>query len=317
MIEHDIVVPPDLGGERADKVIATSLGLARSDSRAIIDRGEATVDEHPVSPSDRLGPGTIVHVVIAHIDRTIEADRTVEFTVLFEDQHLIVVDKPIGVVTHPTSDRSRGTLVHGVLDRYPDVRGVGQEGRWGIVHRLDRDTSGLLVIARTHDAYAELVAMMKRRAIARRYLAMVIGAFDNTRGTIDAPIGRDPRQPTRMRVDRSGKQARTHYRRLAAWDTPERTLLSVGLETGRTHQIRVHFGAIDHPIVGDTAYGRSSTVDSPGRPWLHARELSFVHPVTGEAIDVVSPLPADLTDSLGSLGAPKVGAPDDIDGSPL
>jgi 23S rRNA pseudouridine1911/1915/1917 synthase len=221
------------------------------------------------------------------------------------------------VVVHPTSDRSTGTLVHGLLARYPDIRGVGQDGRWGIVHRLDRDTSGLLVVARTDDAYARLVEMMKRREVTRRYLTLVIGSFDNTTGTVEAPIGRDPNHPTRMRLDRSGKPARTHYRRLSAWLRPDRTLLSVTLDTGRTHQIRVHMQAIERPIVGDLAYGRSPTVDSPGRPWLHARELTFVHPMTGLSIDVRSNLPQDLTDSLESLGAPTIGDAHDVDGAPL
>jgi 23S rRNA pseudouridine1911/1915/1917 synthase len=204
-----------------------------------------------------------------------------------------------------------------LLARYPDIRGVGQDGRWGIVHRLDRDTSGLLVVARTDDAYARLVEMMKRREVTRRYLTLVIGSFDNTTGTVEAPIGRDPNHPTRMRLDRSGKPARTHYRRLSAWLRPDRTLLSVTLDTGRTHQIRVHMQAIERPIVGDLAYGRSPTVDSPGRPWLHARELTFVHPMTGLSIDVRSNLPQDLTDSLESLGAPTIGDAHDVDGAPL
>jgi 23S rRNA pseudouridine1911/1915/1917 synthase len=274
-------------------------------------------EERTLRAADRLVGGSLVVVTIPEIDRRLVADAGVPFGVIHEDEDLVIVDKPVGVVVHPTSDRSTGTLVHGLLARYPDIRGVGQDGRWGIVHRLDRDTSGLLVVARTDDAYARLVEMMKRREVTRRYLTLVIGSFDNTTGTVEAPIGRDPNHPTRMRLDRSGKPARTHYRRLSAWLRPDRTLLSVTLDTGRTHQIRVHMQAIERPIVGDLAYGRSPTVDSPGRPWLHARELTFVHPMTGLSIDVRSNLPQDLTDSLESLGAPTIGDAHDVDGAPL
>ena len=236
---------------------------------------------------------------------------------MHEDDDVLVVDKPIGVVVHPTSDRSTGTLVHGLVERYPDIRGVGQEGRWGIVHRLDRDTSGLLVVARTHDAYAALTDMMRSRQVHRRYLALVDGVADATTGTIEAPIGRDPKNPTRMKLDRSGRPAVTHYRRLAEWERPQTALLSVELETGRTHQIRVHMQAIDHPIIGDRAYGKPGTLGDPGRPWLHARHLRFRHPVRDSEVDIVAPLPSDLVDSLDALGEPILGLRADTDGSEL
>ena len=258
-------------------------------------------------------------IVIVHDPKppVIEPDPTVPFAVVHEDDYILVIDKPIGVVVHPTSERSSGTLVHGLLARYPDVRGVGADGRWGIVHRLDRDTSGLMVVARTDEAHAALAAMMQDRTVTRRYLALADGAFSSATGTIDAPIGRDPSNPTRMRLDRSGRPARTHYRRLAAWDDPEASLLSVTLETGRTHQIRVHLGAIDHPIIGDRAYGKPGGAADPGRPWLHARQLTFDHPVGGEPIDITAPLPSDLMDSLAALEQPAVGDRLDVDGRTL
>jgi len=317
MTTRTLAVSADLSGERVDKVLSTMLGISRALSREILDAGGVVSGERSLRASDRLAGGSLVVVTIPQVESTLIADPDVAFAVVHEDVDLLIVDKPVGVVVHPTSDRSKGTLVHGLLARYPDIRGVGQEGRWGIVHRLDRDTSGLLVVARTDDTYRTLVDMMKRREVTRRYLAMVIGSFDNTTGTVEAPIGRDPNHPTRMRLDRSGKPARTHYRRLSAWSRPDRTLLSVTLDTGRTHQIRVHMQAIERPIVGDLAYGRSPTVDSPGRPWLHARELSFVHPTTGNLVDVRSNLPQDLSDSLVSLGAPTVGDAHDVDGAPL
>jgi 23S rRNA pseudouridine1911/1915/1917 synthase len=310
-----ITVPSDLDGERSDKVVAAAMGMARSESRALIDDGHVLVDGRAVAPSERLAAGTIVVLTEPRAVPTLEGDPTVPFDAVFVDDDIVVVDKPAGVTVHPTSPRSRGTLVHGLVAAYPEIRGVGQEGRWGIVHRLDRDTSGLLVVARTREAYGALVTMMKERAITRRYLALVIGTFDNTTGTIEAPIGRDPRNSTRMRVDRSGKPARTHYRRLASWDSPETSLLSVTLDTGRTHQIRVHLRAIDHPIVGDATYGRIRHDDDLARPWLHARQLSFTHPFTGEPIDVVSGLPVELGDRLAALGTPTTGAVLDVDGT--
>jgi 23S rRNA pseudouridine1911/1915/1917 synthase len=316
MTRHTVVVPPDLGGSRADKILSTVLDLSRAGSRAIVDAGGATVDGAAIAASDRLATGTTIEVVVLDEVGTVAADPDVPYRVAHEDRDLLVIDKPAGVVVHPTSERTQGSLVHGLLDRYPDIRGVGQEGRWGIVHRLDRSTSGLLVIARTHDAYAELVSMLKARAITRRYLAMVEGTFDHTIGTIEAPIGRDPRRPTRVRLDRSGRDARTHYRRLAGWHPDDVSLLSVTLDTGRTHQIRVHMQSIGHPIVGDVAYGGHAAGDLD-RPWLHARQLTFAHPVTGDTIDVVSALPRDLADNLVGLGAPTTGDALDIDGAPL
>jgi 23S rRNA pseudouridine1911/1915/1917 synthase len=310
-----IVVPLDLGGERADKVVATSLAVPRSVSRSLIDDGAVTIDGRPVAPSERLKAGTVLDVAEAPAVPEFVPDPSVPFDVVYEDDDLLIVDKPAGVTVHPTSVRSEGTLVHGLVARFPEIRGVGQEGRWGIVHRLDRETSGLLVVARTVDAYGALVSMMKRREISRRYLALVVGTFDNATGTIEAPIGRDPRHPTRMRVDNEGKEARTHYRRLASWDSSDRSLLSVTLDTGRTHQIRVHLAAIDHPIVGDVAYGQSHAGDFPGRPWLHARELAFVQPFTGAELTATSEIPPELSDSLAVLGVPATGAVADLDGS--
>jgi 23S rRNA pseudouridine1911/1915/1917 synthase len=317
MIERLLTVPDDLEGERADKVVAILADVPRSTARAIFDSGEARVDGEEVKPSQRLAGGDEVRIVLPEIDTTLEPDSSVPFTVVLEDEDLAIIDKPIGVVVHPTSDRSSGTLVHGLIDRYPDIVGVGQDGRWGIVHRLDRDTSGLLVVARSEAGYEGLIDMMRSRTVSRRYLALVAGRFDSTTGTIDAPIGRDPQNPTRMKVDGAGRPARTTYRRLATWEGRDASLVSVGLETGRTHQIRVHMRSIDHPIIGDRAYGKAGTVGDPGRPWLHARHLSFDHPITGESIDIVSPLPEDLGDSLVPLGEPDAGALEDIDGRAL
>ena len=317
MTHQTIEVPPDLSGERADKVIAACLGMSRSEARSIIDAGDAVVGDRSLKASDKLAVGTSVAVTVPEPDTALLPDDTVPFGVRYEDDYLMVVDKPIGVVVHPGSGRSSGTLANGLLARYPEIAGVGADGRFGIVHRLDRDTSGLLVVARTHDAHAKLTQMLKERTISRRYLTLVQHSFTNTTGTIDAPIGRDTQNRTRMRVARGGRSSVTHYRRLASWDGFDASLLSVLLESGRTHQIRVHMRSIDHPIIGDSVYGRRGVVGDPGRPWLHARQLSFEHPETNASIDIVSPLPEDLSDSLVELRSPDRGEIVDINGEPL
>jgi 23S rRNA pseudouridine1911/1915/1917 synthase len=312
-----VSVPESHATERADKALASLLGVSRSVARAIVETGSATVDGIPVRASEKLSAGMVLEVILPETAARMHGDASVPFEVIHVDDHLVVIDKPIGVVVHSGAGRTEGTLAHGLLARFPDIEGVGQADRWGIVHRLDRDTSGLLVVARTVDAYGELTAMLKRRAISRRYLSLVRGDFANTTGTIDAPIGRDSMNRTRMRVSRDGRPSRTHYRKLAGWESDDVTLLSVTLETGRTHQIRVHMQAIDHSIVGDKAYGRSGGTGDPGRPWLHARELSFTHPITSEDLDFVSPLPPDLSDSLSALGEPGDGAVTDVGGVAL
>jgi 23S rRNA pseudouridine1911/1915/1917 synthase len=312
-----IKVPDDHASERADKSIASLLGVSRGVARAIVEAGDATVNGVPVRVSEKLSAGTVMEVNLPVGPERMRGDASVPFEVRYLDEYLLVIDKPVGVVVHAGAGRTEGTLAHGLLSRYPDIEGVGQQDRWGIVHRLDRDTSGLLVVARTVDAYGDLTSMLKRLEISRRYLSLVRGNFANATGTIDAPIGRDSVNRTRMRIARDGRPSRTHYRRLAGWDSEAVTLLSVTLETGRTHQIRVHMQSIDHSIVGDRAYGRSGGAGDPGRPWLHARQLSFAHPVTAEPIDIVSPLPADLSDSLSVLAEPDSGSATDIGGVAL
>jgi 23S rRNA pseudouridine1911/1915/1917 synthase len=313
----EVVVPIEMDGDRADRVLAALLTSSRSAVRSIIDNGGATARGALVKPAEKLKAGTVlrVEIPIAEVDMRPEPD--VSFEVVHVDDDIIVVDKPAGVVVHPGSGRSTGTLVNGLMARYPDIVGVGQEDRWGIVHRLDRDTSGLLVVARSDLAYSRLIDMMKNREVSRRYLSVVQGLFTNTLGTIEAPVGRDPQNPTRMHVTRSGRPARTHYRRLADWGTRDASLLSVDLDTGRTHQIRVHLRSIGHQILGDGAYGRRGVIGDPGRPWLHARELSFKHPTAGDRLNFVSGLPDDLSDSLAVLGEPANGELADISGELL
>lgn len=291
----------ELAGERIDKVVSILTGLSRSVARGLVESGEVLVDGSTMSPKDRVMGGEQV-VVRIPVDEPLEPED-VPFDVRFEDDNLAVIEKPAGIVVHPGAGVSKRTLAAGLLFRWPEIRGVGADGRWGIVHRLDRDTSGLLLVAKTETAHQALTKALANRDVRRTYLALVEGDFPLVTGTIDAPIGRDPRNPRRRSIQRDGRPARTHYRRIASWTGADTSLIEVHLETGRTHQIRVHMMSIDHPVVGDTMYGGRPS----GRLWLHATALSLTHPLTGEELTVTSPLPADLQGVLDELGEPDVG----------
>jgi 23S rRNA pseudouridine1911/1915/1917 synthase len=294
-------IGPELAGERLDKVVSLLTGLSRRVARTLVESGDVLVDGSAMTPKDRVEGGEDILVRLP-VEPVLEPEE-ISFDVRFEDGVVAVVDKPSGVVVHPGAGVRTGTLAAGLLHRWPQLEGVGTEDRWGIVHRLDRDTSGLLVVALTEDAYRSLADAMARRSVKRTYLALVDGLFSLPAGTVDAPIGRDSRNPRRRALQRDGKPARTHYRRIASWEGSGTSLLEVRLETGRTHQIRVHMASIDHPVVGDTMYG--------GRPaerlWLHATELSFTHPASGEEVTVTSPLPGELRDVLEELGESDTG----------
>ncbi len=228
-------------------------------------------------------------------------DDSVPFEVVHVDDDLIVVDKPAGVVVHPGAGNTSGTLVNGLVARFPDLAGVGDPDRPGIVHRLDKDTSGLMLVARTDRAYRALVEMLSARSVGRRYLTLVWGEFDSPAGMIDAPIGRSGREPTRMAVSARGREARTRYEVREVFTDPVVSLLECRLETGRTHQIRVHLAAIGHPVVGDRRYrGERTSLEVP-RTFLHAARLDVVHPVSGEPLEFESALPPDLQGVLDRL----------------
>jgi 23S rRNA pseudouridine1911/1915/1917 synthase len=292
-------VPVFLDGERADKVVAVLGGVSRAIARQVVDEGGVRVDGEAITPRRRLSAGDTIEFELPDIAELLWAED-VDFDVRYEDDHLLVVDKPAGLVVHPGAGRAVATLASGLLHRYPEIRGVGDDPRWGIVHRLDKDTSGLLVVARTQPTHNALSKMIAAHQVERGYIALVDGAFDAPRGTIDAPIGPDPAKPTRRMVTPFGRPARTHYRRVQDWDNEGVSLLEVQLETGRTHQIRVHLSAIGHPVIGDRWYGKPARVDSP-RVFLHAARLAFDHPVTGDRVEVESPLPADLQAVLDTL----------------
>jgi 23S rRNA pseudouridine1911/1915/1917 synthase len=284
-------VPADAAGERLDVFLAGHAG-SRAAAQRLIDGGRVRVDGDEKAKRHTLRGGERIDVEEEQEVAAAEAPEA-RFGIAWEDEHLLVVDKPAGVVVHPARGHASGTLAQ-ALGRL-GAQG-GPEGRRGIVHRLDRDTSGLLVVARSEEVHAQLQAALRRRKILREYLALVEGRPDSRTGTIEAPLGRDRRVRTRMSTDTAdGRSAITHFETERVLDGY--TLLRVRLETGRTHQIRAHLKAIGHPVAGDPEYGHPGLLGLP-RQFLHAERLAFDHPVTGERIDVRSPLPDDLAGVL-------------------
>ena len=290
-----VAVPPSAAGERLDRFVA---GLEGVGSRAAAERlvavGSVVVDGARVPKSHRLEGGEEVAIDLPARRATDLAPEEVPLEVVYEDEHLLVVDKPAGVVVHPSAGHAGGTLVHGLLAHA--IAGGEEPERPGIVHRLDRDTSGLLVVARSDDVHRRLQRAIRERSVTREYLALVRGRPKSRRGRIEAAIGRDRRDPTRVSLD-------TQHPREAATEFEveellrEHALLRVRLETGRTHQIRVHLAAIDLPVSGDPVYGVPADLGLD-RQFLHAARLAFAHPATGAEVEAASPLPADLVDAL-------------------
>jgi 23S rRNA pseudouridine1911/1915/1917 synthase len=295
IVEH---IPAALAGERLDRVVALIADVSRSVAVAVIDAGGVRVDgEAAPSGKVRLTEGAEVVIDPDALPRREPpaADGAVEFGVVHVDDTFVVVDKPAGLVVHPGSGNPAGTLVNGLLHRFPDVATVGDPDRPGIVHRLDAGSSGLLVVARTAEAAAALMEQFAARTAGRRYDAVVWGHPSVPHGIVDAPIGRDPADPVRMAVVVDGRPARTEYEVIERYVAPaELARLHCRLQSGRTHQIRVHLTTIGHPLVGDTTYGPGRPTFGLDRPFLHAAELSFDHPLTGERLTFFSPLPPDL-----------------------
>ena len=295
------VVPAALDGERVDRVVAMLSGLPRSEVAGLT----VLLNGRPVKkPSVKVAEGDEIEVDLPEPDDAppVEPEADVDVPVVFEDDHVVVVDKPQELIVHPGAGNPTGTLVGGLLARYPDIAPVGEADRPGIVHRLDRGTSGLLVVARTQAAYDSLVGQLSSRTVERVYLAVVWGHPSPPTGMVDAPIGRSRRDPTRMAVSTTGREARTRYEVLQPFTEPvDAALVECRLETGRTHQIRVHLAAIGHPVLGDPRYKGMRSTFRLGRPFLHAHRLSFDHPATGERVSFESPLPPDLRSALGRL----------------
>jgi 23S rRNA pseudouridine1911/1915/1917 synthase len=302
-------IPAALAGERLDRIVAIITGASRSDAAALIVAGGAKVDGDVVSTGKlRLREGQRVEIDPARLPTAAlpVADAGVEVRVVHADDDILLVDKQAGLVVHPGAGNPSGTLVNGLLALHPEIAGVGDPMRPGIVHRLDVGTTGLLVVARTQVAYERLVEALSERRVGRTYRTLVWGHPESPNGVIDAPVGRDVRDPMRMAVVEGGREARTHFRTLATHraHTTDVAQLECTLETGRTHQIRVHLAAIGHPVVGDATYGGARSAIRAPRPLLHAAELALVHPVSGESLRFTSPLPTDFVAVLDGLGEP-------------
>lgn len=290
-------------GERLDKLIASRVtGMSRSFVQQLMKRGEILVNGQPCKPAQRVRFGDRLEVYLPPVEPPSDLEpEYLPIPVIYEDDDIIVFDKPPGIVTHPAPGHERGTLVNALKAIRPDLQ-VQPSHRPGIVHRLDKDTSGLLVVAKTEPARLALLEQWQSRSVVKRYTALVHGVVEPDSGTIDAPISRDPRDRTKMAVVAWGRPAISHFRVLERFSCA--TLLDVTIETGRTHQIRVHCAFIGHPVVGDQQYGgnRSFCVPVP-RQFLHARYLRFRHPTTGQVIELETPLPWDLRAVLERLRA--------------
>jgi 23S rRNA pseudouridine1911/1915/1917 synthase len=283
-------VEPAEAGERLDRLAARRLGVSRSLVQRLIEDRSLLVDGEEASPSRKVRDGQLVE---AQLPEEGLSPEDIPLPIVFEDESIVVVDKPAGLVVHPGAGNPSGTLVNALLSR--GISGGNDPSRPGIVHRLDRDTSGLMVLARGEPAYSRLVEMMSARRVDRVYRTLVVGEGLPETGTVDSPVGRDPDNPTLMAAG-LGKPAVTHFEVLA--EAAGHTMLRVRLETGRTHQIRVHLSAIGYPVYADPLYGKPV----PGRRlWLHAARLSFAHPLTGEELEFRSGIPDDLRNAASGL----------------
>ncbi len=308
--ELDVVVPDALEGQRCDRAIAMLLGQTRSHVASLIAAGEVTLNDRvcqraatPLRAGDRLRVGRVT------IDEPVAPEGGVVFAVVCEGEDFVVVDKPAGLVVHPGAGQREGTLVAGLLARFPEIEELREPGdganRPGIVHRLDKGTSGLLVVARTARGLESLRAQLVARTVRRVYAGAVEGVVDEPRGVVDAPIGRSPRDPLKMAVRTDGRSAQTDYEVIERLVEADCTTLQLTLRTGRTHQIRVHLAAIGHPILNDERYGRVRPGGAP-RPFLHAARLEFRDPRTDALVVVTSPVPPDLAACLPTGAAEQL-----------
>jgi len=344
-----IAVPAEAAGQRLDQFVAAQLEASRSRVQLLLEQGEVLVDgAHPKSSLKLRGGETISITGEPHPDPLKATPEDIPLHVVYEDEHLAVIDKPAGMMVHAGSGqnedaRSRGTLVNALLYRFKALSSTGGELRPGIVHRLDKDTSGLIIVAKNDRAHGKLAEMFSGRAIRKTYIALVHGEIERARGTISAAIARDPVRRTRMtaKPQENARSAVSHYETVRKLNTRfgKFTLVKVRIETGRTHQIRVHMASIGHPVVGDTLYGAASQITDQvaaqaapsraarrnaeperlrlGRNFLHAAELEFTHPVTHKLLQLSAPLPAELDAFLHKVegdGAP--GEPSNKGGSP-
>ena len=294
----DETVPSALAGQRVDRVISLVADIPRAAASQIIDAGAVLLDGVVVKAGKikvTEGQRIVVDLSLLPEKQLPAAEPNIKVNVVYVDDDVIVINKQAGIVVHPGAGNPNGTLVNAVLAIYPEIASVGDPFRPGVVHRLDAGTTGLMVMARTKGAYDSLVEALQRRVVVRRYLAIVWGEMSAPSGVIDAPLGRDQRDPTKMAVLAGGKIARTNYEVRQAFTLPVScSLLECGLETGRTHQIRVHLATLGHSVVGDVVYGGARSVLSSPRPMLHAMTLKFDHPVTGIEMEFHSEIPQDF-----------------------
>jgi 23S rRNA pseudouridine1911/1915/1917 synthase len=295
------------GGGRLDKYLADQVAeLSRAAAKRLIDGGRVTVNGEPVKASYKIRAGDEVVANPPPADTAALSAEAIELSVILEDSYLLVVDKPAGMVVHPAPGHSSGTLVNALLAYCPELADSGDD-RPGIVHRLDRDTSGLMVVAKTEKVRRGLQRQFKERRVHKVYLALLDGHLSPAWGRIEAPVGRDPRHRQRMAVLAGGREAITEYHVLEQFAhqvgpaAGNYTLVRAEPHTGRTHQIRVHFASIEHPVVGDRVYGRRKVQLPVSRQFLHAQRLGFKHPATGERIELDAELPADLEAPLKLL----------------
>jgi 23S rRNA pseudouridine1911/1915/1917 synthase len=298
--ESVVSLSVERGGERLDKVIPAHVqDLSRAVIQRLIKTGEVTVNGQPSKPSYRVqvGDEVVVRVPVEMPEPVVPED--IPLDIIYEDDTLLAVNKPAGMVVHPALGHTSGTLVNAVLAHCPQIADVGGLERAGIVHRLDKDTSGLILIAKDEATRAALQRQFKRRRVVKTYLALVEGQVQPREGVIEAPVGRDKRQRKRMAVVRRGREARTTYRAVEYF--ADHTLLEVRPYTGRTHQVRVHLAWLGYPIVGDRVYGRRRQRLLRDRHFLHAAQLRFTHPTAGEEMDLKAPLPPELSALLRRL----------------
>lgn len=302
-------IPEGLDGERVDAALARALGLSRTMVAAAAERGGIFVNGKRVDKSARLAAGDLIEIeIIQESSRGVELDTAdiPELHIVHSDEDILVIDKPLGVAAHPSIGWSGPTVVGVLTARGVSLSQLAPSERAGIVHRLDVGTSGLMVVAKSDRAYISLKEQFRSRQVRKIYHAIVQGHPDPTRGTIDAPIDRHPRDEFKFAVVADGKPSITHYQTLESFAGA--TLVEVELETGRTHQIRVHFAALRHPLVGDLMYGADPAfAKSLGltRQWLHAHQLTFTHPGSGQEASFISAYPADLASALASLRNPS------------
>ncbi|KZE90690.1 RluA family pseudouridine synthase [Microbacterium sp. TNHR37B] len=303
MPTRSLPVPDGLDGSRVDAALAKMLGFSRTFAAEIAEQGGVVVDGHPAGKSDRLRAGSWLEVEwTERRDPVVVPTAVPDLGIVHDDDDIVVVDKPAGVAAHPSVGWEGPTVLGALSAAGFRIATTGAAERQGIVHRLDVGTSGLMVVAKSETAYTALKRAFKEREVDKIYHAVVQGHPDPLAGTIDAPIGRHPSHSWKFAVVPDGKESVTHYETLEAF--PGASLLEIHLETGRTHQIRVHMAAHRHPCVGDPLYGSDPTLSARlglTRQWLHARELSFAHPATGEWVSFVSDYPADLAHALETL----------------